>query len=591
MAAGVKKYGGTWNTGDPVKIEMACIRKGGAWIGPEGNIIGEGLEHHYRALIKLLWPHWDWHKWSNLLIKEFVANWLTGVLGPASSGKTACGAVFALTDYFTFPNETTWLASSTNMEGLERRVWGEIKMRFKEAKSRYPWLPGHVVDSRRMLVTQQIDDDNQVRDVRCGIICVACLQGGKFVGLGNYVGVKNKRVRQMADELQFMPAGFVDAIANLSKNPDYKIIGFGNPNEQTDALGKLCEPADDKGWDGLEDTTKTQTWNTRYVHATRGCGRGIRLDGRDTPNADYPKGLNPYTYLITPEHIASDVAFRGGEDAKVAMFNYGKMPKNSQARRVITRNLCTSNGAFEDVLWDSSTPLINIGCLDAAYSGVGGDRTPFIHLKMGRELNGGWVLAFEGDPIIIPVSERGAEPCDQIAAFVKMQCEERGIEPFRFFFDGTGRSSLTSSLGRIWSPSVVPIEFGGKATNRPLGKIEDCSKKYKKMVSELWFASRHLIEGKQLRKLPNSVAEEGYLRAWKIFDGGFEDVETKDDMKIRLGRSPDLYDAFVCGIEGARRLGFRIAALNAVKKTVQNPISKFHAEYRQTIVSQQLEAA
>ena len=35
-------------------------------------------------------------------------------------------------------------------------------------------------------------------------------------------------------------------------------------------------------------------------------------------------------------------------------------------------------------------------------------------------------------------------------------------------------------------------------------------------------------------------------------------MEPKEKMKLKSGRSPDLVDAVVCGIEGARRLGFQI---------------------------------
>ena len=168
---------------------------------------------------------------------------------------------------------------------------------------------------------------------------------------------------------------------------------------------------------------------------------------------------------------------------------------------------------------------------------------------------------------------------------------KRDIPPHQFFFDGTGRSSLTSALGRIWSPAIVPIEFGGKPSQRPLGKIPDCSKKYRKMVSELWFATRHLIEGRQLRKLPSSVAEEGYLRAWEVLDNGYEDVESKKDMKVRCSRSPDLYDMFVCGVEGARRMGFRIASNYVKPKPVDDFLPKWRDNQRRLIQSLELEAA
>jgi hypothetical protein len=38
-------------------------------------------------------------------------------------------------------------------------------------------------------------------------------------------------------------------------------------------------------------------------------------------------------------------------------------------------------------------------------------------------------------------------------------------------------------------------------------------------------------------------------------------VEPKEKMKLKTGRSPDLFDGLAVGVEGARRRGFAIAAL------------------------------
>ena len=84
------------------------------------------------------------------------------------------------------------------------------------------------------------------------------------------------------------------------------------------------------------------------------------------------------------------------------------------------------------------------------------------------------------------------------------------------------------------------------------------------MVTALWYASRLLIESKQMRKLPREVAEEGAMREWGIARTGLIDVEPKNKTKERMGRSPDLWDSFVVAIEMARRNGFEIAAGSGV---------------------------
>lgn len=61
-----------------------------------------------------------------------------------------------------------------------------------------------------------------------------------------------------------------------------------------------------------------------------------------------------------------------------------------------------------------------------------------------------------------------------------------------------------------------------------------------------------------MRGLSEDCAREGYMRLWTLVAGNKMSVEPKKEMKARLNRSPDLADALVTGIEGARRLGFII---------------------------------
>ena len=67
---------------------------------------------------------------------------------------------------------------------------------------------------------------------------------------------------------------------------------------------------------------------------------------------------------------------------------------------------------------------------------------------------------------------------------------------------------------------------------------------------------------------------EGTLREWIMVSGNRVEVETKDKMKIRTGRSPDLFDALAAGLEGARRLGFKIDRLGG-KVTLAKDIAWF----------------
>lgn len=551
----IEKYGMKWRPSmRAIQIEMTCIRNGGKWKNKRGQDIGLGLYQHYKNFQKLLWPDKVWHRWNELVLKHYCSDRIIGIMGPASSAKTREASDYALCTYFVFPHETTVMISSTDMRSLELRIWGEIKKNWNLAKLRHPFLPGNPIGSRQMLTTDSLEDE--VRDFRNGVIGIPCISGGQYVGLSKFVGLKNKRVILIADESQFLPASFFDSISNLSKNPGFQAVALGNPKDREDALGKICEP--EGGWDSLDQTEKTKTWRTRHG------GVAIQLVGTDSPNFDVPEDKPvPYPFLITRKAISQDIAYYGRDSLQVSMMDLGIMPKDSVSRRVITRSMCQQFGAMKEPVWDGSK-ITRIAGLDAAYGSVGGDRCVFIELNMGRDVSGKIIIAIKGNPVIVPVSDKlDLIPEDQIASYVMSECLIRGIPPENVFYDSTGRGSLGTAFARKWSAMVNPIEFGGAASDRPVTADNRvlCKDYYSKFVTELWYSVRYAIESEQFRGMTEDVLSEGCMREWKIVRGNRIEIEPKDVTKLRMGKSPDLFDSLVCCVEGARQLGFEISKI------------------------------
>lgn len=561
-----------WGRRSRWEIERTMILQGG-----EVHGLGEGLAHHYKAAISALWPHFQWHRWSHLLIESFVTKSEVAVQGPASSGKTYCSAAFGLITFWLWPTGTSIVMSSTTKEGLQLRIWGAIKELYNAANQLQRGLPGRLIESRYMLTAaDKGSDEAQAEDFRDGIIGVACKVGGTFVGLSNYVGLKNDRVMLIADEASLMGRGFLDSIANLRKNPVFKFICMGNPKETNDALGIAAEPAADLGgWSGYDPSPRTQSWRTRAKD-----GLAIQLCGYDSPNYDFPRGRNPYKGLITPEQIENDLAYYGETSLQFSMMNLGIMPRDASSRRVITTLLCEQRQAFDAPVWgDGKT--VEVVSLDPAYRGIGGDRCVLTHLKFGKNVSGNWQLAFASPQVLVPIdagSRATAE--EQIAYFVRDWCVVRMIPPENFGLDATMAGTLVSAFAQIWSPSIVAITFGGKPEDRPIragdAKLE--SEAYGKMVSALWFASYYAIDAGQVRGAPRDAVEEAAMREWKVNSTQSSrrqdpviDVEPKEDMKKRMGRSPDLWDSFVTGLELARRRGFVIGGGPQVSINTRKP--------------------
>ena len=575
----------TWNTKDEFQIHASMMRAGG-YRDFNGVRYGGGMAFHTKGAMAALWPWFDWHLWSDLLVKSFSEHNEVGVMGPGSSGKTYVASAWALTQCYVWPQGTTVIISTTTREGLQLRVWGSIKELHKKAKARRAWLPGKVHESRYALSTGTDPDaePGDGVDFRDGIIGVACKVGGQFVGISNYVGIKNDRIILVADEASLMQRGFLDAVPNLRKNPVFKLVALGNPKDRNDALGVVCEPAPETGgWDGLPYEEKTRTWKTR----TPG-GLAVQLCGYDTPNGKFGKGMNPYRGIITPEQIAADLAYYGRDSLQFAMMNLGVMPRDGGSRRIVTATFCEEKGAFEEAVWQAADRITRVIGLDAAYSGVGGDRCVMMPMMFGPDRSGVQILAFDGAPVIVPVDVRSTVPAEeQIARFVMEWATARGIPPENVGFDSTGRGTLMSAFARLWSQHVVPIEFGGKPSERPCRQGDPKTEvdAYDRKVTALWYASRMAVESRQVRAMPREVAEEGGMREWGVERSGKVSVEPKHRTKERMGRSPDLYDAFVVALETARMRGFSIAsgaAPGIVKTRVPSWLQRMHRDARNT---------
>jgi hypothetical protein len=589
------KYNLTWSDDtDLLTVEMHMIRCGGRWKDTNGKLFGNGLPYHFEEMRKILWPHLDDHRWHRLCRDEILKNKITVLMGPGSSGKTHEASWIYLCEYFCFPEDTCVLVSSTDIRGLKMRVWGEITMLWKMARDQYDYLPGHLLDSKIAITTDSLEDgefgERSVRDMRKGIIGIPCVNSsGTWVGLGKFLGIKQKRLRLIADEAAMMSGSFLSAFANLNKNEDFRAVILGNPNDPLDPLGKAAEPRD--GWTDYLEPEKTIAWDTRFMN-----GRCVNLIGTDSPNFDFPADKPArYKYLISREKIADTLSFFAKDSIEYYSQCVGTMKVGTMARRVISRELCRQFKALENAVW-KGTERTKISALDAAW---GGDRAVTGHAEFGSDPEGKILISIF-PPVIVPISVRSSKsPEDQIAEFVRGYCEEHAIPPENFFHDSTGRGTLGTALARAWSAMCNPVEFGGRPTERPVSldlfiwddklkqrRLKTCREHYSKFVTELWYSVRYTIEAGQMRNLPEDVMEEGCMRQWEWVQGDkLIEVESKREMKERVGRSPDLFDWLAIIVEGARRRGFGITKLAQVSETEDNDrwLEESAYEYEQII--------
>lgn len=578
-------YGLNWpRTIDPVKREIEMVRHGGQWRARSGATVGEGMFFHFKKLQELLWPEKIWHRWAVKELECYLQYKYIGEMGCASAGKSESAASNVLTDWYCWPECTSVIVSSTTIKSLRIRIFGCIKRYHKLAKERCPWIPGHLIEGENVILNDPKKDSVFGREFKNGILGTPCKRGESYVGLAEYVGIHNKRVRLICEELQFLPRAFIDSTSNLAKCPDFKCVGNGNPSDITNALGMLCEPAAHLGgWDaGLDQMPGTKTWETRFPN-----GICLQLPGSDSPNMDVPEGEPPpYPFLITREQMADDAKVWGTNDWHYTMMNEARMPRGQAGRRIITRQMCDKFGARDEPNWLNSQ-RIRIGFCDSAFNG--GDRCVFGEAQVGEEtppltnpsnstsivsqtverVKGRKIFALI-DTVVVPISaEKGSDlPEDQIVQFVIAECERRHIPPENFFFDAGMKSGLVQAFSRLWSNKVNTVDFGGRPSERKVSADIDvlCKDYYSKFVTEMWYSVRLTIEASQFRGMTEEAMMEFCAREWKKVSGNKVEAESKEDMRLKTGRSPDLADGVAIGLEGARRLGFEIARLASDKR-------------------------
>jgi len=560
------KYGLTWlpNT-SPLAIEFEIISQTDEWRKQHGL----NLFDHYKEAQTILWPNDDHHRWSDVGLRAIVENEITVFMGSSDSGKTRTMAKFVLMDWWARPDKCLWLISSTELRGAELRIWGVLKELFNSARERHRSLPGTVLESSHAITTEATSTDNsEGRLLTKGLVFVPCKKGGSWVGLGALIGVKpmpGGRLGHCGDETQSMEPVFLDSYSNWYGKPEFKGIMAGNPFDLDDTLCRAAEPVE--GWDSWHDTGKTQTWRSKFYNAFV-----VSFDGRDSPNFDYsPDQPTRYKYLIGRKKIEAVGRTHGKDSWQWFMQCVGKPRPGAVARRVVTRAMCETYHAFTEVNW-LGEPTTKIGFCDAAYGGMGGDRCIAGYIEFGKDVNGHVVIACHPF-VLVPVKvNRFVLPEDQIANFVRDYMQSVNVPPENFFFDGRG--SLAVAFSRLWSPKVEAVEFGGRATERPVSndtfmwdgdrktrRLQRCDELYSRFVTELWFAVHMVIISDQMRQLPQDVAAELCRREWDYVQNAKIEVETKEEMKLRTGESPDLADGLVTAIEGARRRGFQIARL------------------------------
>lgn len=513
------------------------------------------------------------HPWAEKMIRAALKDKYLAIGGSASSGKSHTMAAWGIIQWLSQPRDTLVLMTSTTLREARKRIWGSVM-------SLLSVIDGAPIKIRDSIGNAAYVDENGTLIERAGLSLIAAEKSKTREAIGKFIGIKQKRVIMIGDELSELSESILQAgLTNLSKNPFFQMIGMSNPNSRFDAFGVWSEP--NKGWEAI-DTQTADEWETKWG------GKYIRLDGERSPNIML--GEVKYPWLPTAEKLEEDRLLLGPESRGYMRMVRAIFFDSDETTGIYSEAEMAKSGSLSDVDW-ADKPTIIAGC-DPAFT-TGGDRTILYTAEVGYARNGQYVCKL-GEAIHLndDATNKAVPRTYQIVHQIIDHCKRRDISASNLAIDSTGAGApFCDVLAGEWESSFMRVTFGGKASDKRVSMNSQLTGEelYTNRVSELWFVGKELMRTRQIYGVSSELAKEMCARNYDMVKTGSLKVkiESKLEFKSRFGRSPDLADAAFLALDCARqRLGLvavdppkdekgsgyrKQVTIKTLRDTLQNP--------------------
>lgn len=522
----VEKYGFKVPADTPLlAMELFCYRNN---ITVEQG--GLGAEQHFKNAWRIQWPDYEWSDWIELLVYSWCKYKWISIIGCERASKTYSSAHVAFLDYTADPFTTLTSLTTVTFEGLKLRMWADVLKAISTSRFQQPFQVRSSTNEMRVYPSEVAKEAGEKFQIHG--LAVNHTKDAE----GRIRGGHAPRRRIFLDEAQDIAPAIYEAMINPMSAPDAKCAMLSNPVEKISKFGEWCEPVG--GWSSVNETD--EFWETKHG------GVCLHFDGLRSPNIVLaPK---KFTGIISADNIAEVRKIHGEDSVQWWALVRGWFPPDGLVSRIFPSQVIEK--MKPPIIFDFATE--GVASLDPAFE----EDACALHFGVKGTLRDGRV-AISGTESFHLKFKMGPleEPKDyQIKTQVMALCRERGVKPKHFIMDrsGSGRG-VFALLVKEWSSEVNGIDYGGKATDRPLrsDETDKCSDVFQYFVTELWFRARSageegIVGG--LSQLAPKTIEDLYSRRYemkKLTQGTVQVAEQKCEMKKRLGRSPDDGDAFV----------------------------------------------
>lgn len=317
---------------------------------------------------------------------------------------------------------------------------------------------------------------------------------------GAFQGIHARFVLVILDESQGVPRNLWDATESIASNANARILAIGNPDVTTGPFVEACN--------------SPELWNE------------IHIGYKHTPAATGEQVPEVVADGLISQEWARDRAIAWGEDSALYQSKVlGEFPTGDiDPWRVISEE-DAAKCRYIDPAYEDDPDAVRIGGIDV---GGGGDRTVIV------ERVGSAVKRIE--------SFADRDPMRTVGKLVHL-IEEWNLSKVRIDVVGIGwgvagrlREVLKERGSRC---KMQTVNFAGKSSQ---------PKRFLNIRAEAWWNGRELsrTQAWSLAGLGEDAIAELTMPRYEVVDSsGKVKIEPKDDIRERLGRSPDIADALL----------------------------------------------
>lgn len=356
--------------------------------------------------------------------------------------------------------------------------------------------------------------------------------GPEIVGIGRkpsdydptaFQGIHARYVLVVIDEACGIPESLWNAVDSLVTNEDCRVLAIGNPDDPTSHFAKVCRPG--------------SGWNV------------IQIDGLETPNftdEEVPAEIEPL--LLSPTWV-QERRERWGEGSPLFRSKVrGLFPEDAEDSVIPLSWVRAAQDRWRE--WQASGGRLGaLSSLGVDVARGGSDQTV--------------AAPRHGDVVAELVTRTGAESEDSMATVAWVEGLAGPPGPAEVVVDSIGvGAGVVDRLRELGYPVVGFVASAGTDMTDSTGDLRFVNKR-----AAAWWSLRDLLDPLRAPTLclplSDDLAADLSAPRWKLMSGRRIQVESKDDIRSRLGRSTDEGDAVIqaCWRDGRiQRVGVRTAS-------------------------------